>query len=304
MELLQRIKKHTVKLWQWLTDTFPWLASLFPSKSLAPLLDGCAEFPIASFFGSTAIFFRIQPGVVLKAPFIVRQDLKIHPREDVAQAFHAEEHVLKKLGAHPRVTEFLGARHESPSGLLFREAEFGDLQAYLAKNGPSITSELRRKWSLQCAEAVAVLHSHQVLHNDLRPDSFLIYGPDLDVCVCDFGGASCPGLTSLQVPSPGFLNPKLPARPSIDMDIFSLGSVLYTIVAGHWPFKESIDSVSCEETEYTRLVEERFANGEFPAVSGYFCGDIIEQCWNGDFSSAGQVSQALYKVHVPRPHTL
>lgn len=66
-------------------------------------------FPIAiddGFLGSIAIFFRVKPGVVLKAPVCRQEDLVIRLRESVASGFSNEKKILARLGDHPRITKY------------------------------------------------------------------------------------------------------------------------------------------------------------------------------------------------------
>jgi serine/threonine protein kinase len=108
---------------------------------------------------------------------------------------------------------FLGLSEE-PEGLFFAEANCGDLQHYLDTH-EVISETLRLKWCSQAAEAIAYIHSKDVIHSNLRPDNYLLhnYTPEAtpDLLLCDFGGSYCKiGDTIIDgghLPDAGFQNP-------------------------------------------------------------------------------------------------
>lgn len=62
--------------------------------------------PAAAFPGSTAIFFRARPGVILKAAVKIGEDQVISKRQNVTSCFSIEEQVLRRLGPHPRIVRY------------------------------------------------------------------------------------------------------------------------------------------------------------------------------------------------------
>lgn len=136
----------------------------------------------------------------------------------------------------------------------------------------------------------------------MRPDNFLVHGswPEgLDLLLCDFGGARCEAADILgsQIPDAGFFNPKEDWTSDSwttteATDIFALGSVLYTIITGHWPFRAGgglFDSGE-EHDQYEAHVEGLFTQGIFPDTHDLIGGEIIHGCWSGGYSTVEDIS--------------
>ncbi|OBT80573.1 hypothetical protein VF21_00409 [Pseudogymnoascus sp. 05NY08] len=245
---------------------------------------GYSSLPQEINVGSTSIILRLKPGVVLKSPRLVDSHSFA---EDIKLSFIVEEKILKILGDHPRIMKFLGTS-ELPKGLLFVEASAGSLQAYLDRNNESISIACRMKWRTQAAEATQYTHMKGVIHSDLRPENYLLHADangSLNLYLTDFGGSTCGEIDGGHLPDSGFFDPRKPWESTWDTDIFSLGSIFYTIMTGHWPYKSPgpFDSVE-EKCCYDDKVDELFGQGKFPAVLDLAGGGIIQSCWNGEYT--------------------
>lgn len=208
--------------------------------------------------GSTSEFFRYDSSHIVKLPMTVWSENPNHQKleKEMERAISFERRVLERLGSHPRIVPLVSLqscicmnlidfnRYLGPhgNGILLNEASHGNLQAYIDSNGASINDSLRWKWSLQVVEAVAYVHSKGVIHSDLRPENFLVHARtefSLDLRLCDFGGARCDelGSNTNHLHDDPFFDPRLPWVPTPSIDIFSLGSIVYTILTGHWPYR-------------------------------------------------------------------
>lgn len=175
--------------------------------------------------------------------------------------------------------------------MLFAEASDGNLQAYIDKHNDIIDLSLRLKWCPQAAEAVHYIHQKGVIHSDLRPENFLLHSDSenkLDLLLCDFGGSTNGDIDGGHLPDSGFFNPCKPWVSTEATDIFSPGSVFYTIMTGHWPYKSPgpFDSVE-EMNEYEDRVDNLFAAQRYPSVDGLTGGAVIQGCWTERYSDVG-----------------
>ena len=90
-------------------------------------------------------------------------------------------------------------------------------------------------------------------------------------------------------------DPRMPCESTLSTDIFSLGSIFYVIVTGHWPFMDGPpDWESAEQRlKYMESVRASFEKGVFPAVSDLGGGDVIKGCWEHQYGTAEEVLQAV-----------
>lgn len=172
---------------------------------------------------------------------------------------------------------------------MFTEASDGNLQKYIDTHHTRIDMPLRLKWRTQAAEAIQFIHQKGVIHSDLRPENFLLHsvsGKKLELMLCDFGGSTNGDIDGRHLPDSGFFDPCNPSESTKSTDIFSLGSIFYTIMTGHWPYRPPGPFKSLEEMEeYQELVDNCFASRRYPPVDEIFAGLVIRRCWGGYYSN-------------------
>lgn len=189
--------------------------------------------------------------------------------------------------------------HADPEGLTLAEASEGNLQQYLEQH-KKIPMSTRRKWCQQVVQSISYIHSRGVIHSDLRPENFLVHATtpeSLDLWLCDFGGSFCKrlDLDGGHLPDSGFMDSKAPAVSEIYTDIFSIGSILYTIVTGHWPHGERshLDKTPESMAKYCEHVNNIFGQGHFPETQGISGGSSILGCWTYMYATADEILKDL-----------
>jgi eukaryotic-like serine/threonine-protein kinase len=132
------------------------------------------------------------------------------------------------------------------------------LQEKLDRAGPLGLKETLRI-GLQIAEGLAAAHRQGLIHRDIKPANILMENGVERVKIIDFGLARAVDDASLTqsgmiTGTPLYVSPEQARGEPVDhrSDLFSLGSVLYTLGAGHPPFQaETTIAVLkrvCEET--------------------------------------------------------
>jgi serine/threonine protein kinase len=169
------------------------------------------------------------------------------------------------------------------------------LQAYIDQHNDTIGLPLRLKWCSQAAEAIQYIHQKGVIHSDLRPENYLLHTDSankLDLLLCDFGGSTSGAIDGGRLPDSGFFNPCKPWVSTEATDIFSLGSVFYTIMTGHWPYKPPGPFNSMEEMRtYEDMVDELFASSKYPSADDLVGGAVIQGCWTERYTDVGALIQ-------------
>lgn len=132
------------------------------------------------------------------------------------------------------------------------------LHQRLADKGPLTLPEILRIGA-QAAAGLAAAHAQGLVHRDIKPANILLENGVERVKITDFGLARAVddvGLTQTGVVAgtPQFMAPEQANGELIDhrTDLFSLGSVLYTLCVGHPPFRSTTTlgmlKRVCEET--------------------------------------------------------
>src|SRR3989442_1356625 len=190
------------------------------------------------------------------ATVYLAQDLK-HGRSVAIKVLRPE--LAAALGAERFLREIeIAARLTHPHILpLHDSGEAGGFLYYLMPfvEGESLRDRLNREPQLPIEEAVRIArevatalshaHSQDVVHRDIKPENILLSGGE--AVVADFGiaraivaaGAEQLTDTGLAVGTPGYMSPaQATGAEHVDgrNDVYSLGSVLYEMLAGHAPF--------------------------------------------------------------------
>lgn len=220
--------------------------------------------------GTHGIIERVSPKTVVKTPL----PNPYNPSEEVDIRLYValEADIYKMIGPHPRVPRVYGYDPETYC-LTLEYLPNGDLETYIRRHGDSISSRRRYRWIRQAAEAVRLLHALGIIHSDIHPRNFLL-DAHLNLKIADFAGAmlvSDYGDPPSGYPSGYFRHPEHEEYPDFVNDVFGLGSLIYFIETGRYPFEdEAVDSSEAQN---------RFREDNFPDTSGLVCGDIIEECW-------------------------
>jgi serine/threonine-protein kinase len=156
------------------------------------------------------------------------------------ERFSAEIESLKKL-RHPHIVQLFG--YGEQDGQLYYSMELIE--------GSSLQEELRRgrRFSWRDVVSIAVdvcaalkhAHDHGIVHRDLKPAN-LLYTSDENVKLLDFGIAKLFGNTGLTTGSvmgtADYMAPEQAEGKAVGprTDLYSLGSVMYALLAGRPPF--------------------------------------------------------------------
>ncbi|EDW82803.1 uncharacterized protein Dwil_GK10190 [Drosophila willistoni] len=141
---------------------------------------------------------------------------------------------------HPHVIEMLESFESKSDLFVVTEFAITDLHRYLSRHGSLPETEASRVIS-HLVSALYYLHSHRILHRDLKPQNVLL-DEQMNAKLCDFGLArnmtmGTHVLTSIKG-TPLYMAPELLAEQPYNhqADIWSLGCIAYESMAGQPPF--------------------------------------------------------------------
>jgi predicted Ser/Thr protein kinase len=194
-------------------------------------------------------------GVVFKADDLVLdrsvalKELTVTVTDDDTRArFRREAKILARLN-HPNIVQVYDLlEHEGRLWIAMELVEGGDLAALLGKIG-RLDYTVAAHIGERMAEALAFAHGRGVIHRDLKPLNVLLVD-DRTPKITDFGLAKLSEgnvhtVEGMVLGSPRYMSPEqADGRPvSERSDIYSLGIMLYHMLAGKPPFDGDVRSV-------------------------------------------------------------
>lgn len=148
---------------------------------------------------------------------------------------------LMKLLNHPHIIKLYQVMETKDMLYIVTEfAKNGEMFDYLTSNGHLSENEARKKF-WQILSAVEYCHNHHIVHRDLKTENLLLDG-NMDIKLADFGFGNFykPGEPlSTWCGSPPYAAPEVFEGKEYEgpqLDIWSLGVVLYVLVCGSLPF--------------------------------------------------------------------
>ncbi|GAB5370369.1 hypothetical protein AAMO2058_001486800 [Amorphochlora amoebiformis] len=174
-------------------------------------------------------------GKAVAMKFIV----KLGKKEKDLQALLSEVEILQKL-QHPNIIQMLDVFETKSEICVVTELAQGELFDVL-EDDKSLPEPVVRTIAQQVVCALDYLHSHRIIHRDIKPQNILFCSGGR-VALCDFGFARLMSqnttvLTSIKG-TPLYMAPELVKEQPYNhaADLWSLGVILYELRVGKPPF--------------------------------------------------------------------
>ncbi|XP_062507708.1 serine/threonine-protein kinase 36-like [Corticium candelabrum] len=164
---------------------------------------------------------------------------KTNRKASELKKLHYEIDLMKGL-KHPNIITMLDSFETDEEVCVVTEFANGELFQIL-EDDKKFPEEQVQRIASQLVSALYYLHSHRIMHRDMKPQNVLVcHGGRIKLC--DFGFARAMSMNTLVLTSikgtPLYMSPELVQEKPYDhnSDLWSLGCILYELFAGTPPF--------------------------------------------------------------------
>uniref|UniRef100_A0A8C6JST8 non-specific serine/threonine protein kinase n=1 Tax=Melopsittacus undulatus TaxID=13146 RepID=A0A8C6JST8_MELUD len=144
---------------------------------------------------------------------------------------------------HPNIIQMLDSFETDKEVVVVTDYAEGELFQIL-EDDRTLPEDQVQTIAAQLVSALYYLHSHRILHRDMKPQNILL-GKDGVVKLCDFGFARAMSIHTMVLTSikgtPLYMSPELVEERPYDhtADLWSVGCILYELFVGTPPFYTS-----------------------------------------------------------------
>ncbi|MCY9783083.1 serine/threonine protein kinase [Nocardiopsis sp. EMB25] len=174
--------------------------------------------------------------------------------DEVVARFHREARLTARLAGHPNVVILHDFGDDSGDGAVYAVMELvagRSLTAVLREGGPMPIARAAGL-TAQAAAGLGAAHAAGIVHRDVKPGNLMVVEKgtsDGTVKVLDFGIASVTAAEASRrltrsgqvIGTPLYMSPEQISGARVDhaSDLYSLGAILYQLLAGRPPFQHS-----------------------------------------------------------------
>jgi len=206
------------------------------------------------------------------SPVAVKMICKKDLNEHRMLRLKTEIELLQMLD-HKNIIKLLNVYESDENVYLVFEYKNCDLYTFIQNNGP-VTEMVAMEIFHHLVDAISYCHSQGVVHLDVKLENILIDQDTLDVYLADFGFATYNDkITKMEkwCGSPFTVAPEIINRVAYDpelVDVWALGSVLYTILNGSYPYQAATVDEVLRKTRAGKM-------NAFHSSVGYSVRDLI-----------------------------
>lgn len=211
-------------------------------------------------------------------------------KEELKRSFYQEVTVLS-LFHHPAMVPFIGYCVDDNKGKIYLKfIEKGSLDDNIQKNCTKVADQLwdeTHKYiiSYGIARVMKYLHSHNILHRDLKAENVLL-DEDLHPYVTDFGTSKAVddarNTATVKQTTLYIMPPELISDPKFnrtkEIDIYSYSMILYYLWTEKRPYSPQEPPLSIVQKVVSNN-RPKFESGTQPNINWQ---NLITQCWSQD----------------------
>jgi eukaryotic-like serine/threonine-protein kinase len=221
--------------------------------------------------------------------------------EEMKERFFREAESAGLL-THPNIVTIYDAGEEHDLAYIAMEFLKGtDLDGYTQKDH---LFPMRETLSIvaHVADALDYAHSKSIVHRDIKPANIMMLEETREIKVTDFGIArittSSKTKTGVILGTPSYMSPEQVAGKKVDgrSDIFSLGVVLFELLAGEKPFTGEDMTALMYKVAREQHPSIRTINPKMPQVVEKIIDKALEKDPEKRYQRAGQMAEHLKMV--------
>lgn len=211
--------------------------------------------------------------------------LKPHQREKMTS-----EIAIHKSLNHPNIVGFQGFFEDEDFVFVVLELCRRRSLLELHKRRKAVTEPEARYYMMQLLKGVQYLHNNRIIHRDLKLGNVFL-NDDMDVKIGDFGLATKIEFDGERKKTlcgtPNYIAPEVLCKKghSYEVDVWSLGCILYTLLVGRPPFE-----TSCLKETYNRIKKNSYT---IPLHINPLANSLIKRMLHADPGQRPTVSELL-----------
>ncbi|XP_020773077.2 LOW QUALITY PROTEIN: serine/threonine-protein kinase PLK1 [Boleophthalmus pectinirostris] len=211
--------------------------------------------------------------------------LKQHQREKMSS-----EIAIHKSLSHPNVVGFHGFFEDDDFVFVVLELCRRRSLLELHKRRKAVTEPEARYFMMQLLKGCQYLHNNRIIHRDLKLGNIFL-NDDMDLKIGDFGLATKIEFDGERKKTlcgtPNYIAPEVLCKKghSYEVDVWSLGCILYTLLVGKPPFE-----TSCLKETYNRIKKNNYT---IPWHINPAASSLIKRMLHADPSQRPTVTELL-----------
>ena len=252
---------------------------------------------------------RLSRDVALK---VIRRILSVGPDgEDGTLDRLLREAILASALNHPNIVTIYETGVFDTDRYIAMELVEGSTLRQVARQGLAVGRALGI--ARQVSEALAVAHAAQIVHRDIKPDNVMVR-PDGYVKLLDFGLARVqPEMATIGQPAAtteaglllgtvAYMAPEQARGEMVtqEADVFSLGVMLYELVAGRHPFAAPSQLGTLHALMWESPEPPSFANPELPRAIDQLIVEMLQK----DPRLRPGASEVMYRLNLAHDSTI